>query len=48
MELQSEKGGVEGGGNLKIFYSPLKHALAVPPTHIHVYGVFMVKTLSIT
>ena len=35
-------------GDVKVFYSVLKHELGVPPTHIHVYGVFMAKTLSIT
>jgi hypothetical protein len=35
-------------GDVKVFYSHLKHPLGVPPTHIHVYGVFMAKTSSIT
>lgn len=42
------KKGLRGGGTVKVFYSLLKHALGVPPTHINVYGVFMAKTLSIT
>ena len=35
-------------GDVKAFYSLLKQAFGVPPTHIHVYGVFMAKNLSIT
>jgi hypothetical protein len=50
VELQNEKeeSEVGGGGDMKVFYSLLKHALGVLPTHIHVYGVFMAKNLSIT
>jgi len=46
MELQNDKEGVRWRGDVKVFYSLLKHALRVHPTHIHVYGVFMANTIT--